>query len=85
MNHLISLAQNNIYAKDKDKDGKEIYRKFIELIFLVDQPEFTYTNSSEIVRTRKIERLSFIVNEAAIDKMIAQLIKMKDIDESDLC
>lgn len=84
MNNLISLAQNNLYAKRKDKAGKEEYKKFIELVFLVDEPEFIYTNEGSISRQRKLKRVVVTVNESQLDELILQLEKVKTIDESEL-
>jgi hypothetical protein len=86
MNTLLSIRTNIIYAK-KDKKSKEDADEFVkhhELIFLVDKPKYTQTNGGEIVRERAVDELRFIVSEKAFDTLIDQLVKLKDIDESDL-
>lgn len=84
MNQLISLAENILYTKDKNDKGEDVHKKHYELIFLVDQPEFIYTNEGSISRHRKIERQFITLTESQFDKLILQLQKMKDAKEEDL-
>lgn len=86
MNTLISVRTNLLYSK-KEKKVKEDADEFVkhhELIFLVDKPKYTQTNSGEIVRERAVEELRFTVSERAYDELIKVLVKLKDIDESEL-
>ena len=86
MNTLLSIRTNILYAK-KDKKSKEDAGEFVkyhELIFLVDKPKYTQTNSGEIVRERAVDELRFIVSEKVFDTLIDHLVKLKDIDESEL-
>ena len=86
MNHLISVRTNIIYAKKKKKDENEQdeYKRFQELIFLVDKPNYRYSNEGEIVRERGVEEVRFTVSERAYDELIKLLVKKQSIDESDL-
>lgn len=86
MNHLISVRTNIIYAKKKKKDENEQdeYKRFQELIFLVDKPNYRYSTEGEIVRERGVEEVRFTVSERAYDELIKLLVKKQSIDESDL-
>jgi hypothetical protein len=86
MNTLISVRTNLLYSK-KEKKVKEDADEFIkhhELIFLVDKPKYMQTNGGEIVRERGIDELRFTVSERAYDELIKVLVKLQDIDESEL-
>lgn len=86
MNTLLSIRTNILYAK-KNKKSKEDVDEFVkhhELIFLVDKPKYTQTNGGEIVRERAVDELRFIVSEKVFDTLIDHLVKLKDIDESEL-
>lgn len=86
MNHLISVRTNIIYAKKKKRDEEEPdeYKRFQELIFLVDKPNYRYSTEGEIVRERGIEEVRFTVSESAYDELVKLLVKLQDIDESEL-
>lgn len=86
MNHLISIRTNIIYAKKKKEQENEQdeYKRYQELIFLVDKPTYRQTNSAEIIRERAIEELRFTVSDKAFDELIKVLTKLKDIEESEL-
>jgi hypothetical protein len=86
MNTLISVRTNLLYSK-KEKKAKEDADEFVkhhELIFLVDKPKYMQTNSGEIVRERAVEELRFTVSSKAYDELIKVLVKLQDIDESEL-
>jgi hypothetical protein len=86
MNTLLSIRTNILYAK-KHKENKEDADEFVkhhELIFLVDKPKYTQTNGGEIVRERAVDELRFMVSEKVFGTLIDHLIKLKDIDESEL-
>jgi len=86
MNTLLSIRTNILYCK-KDKKNKEDAYEFVkhnELIFLVDKPKYTQTNGGEIIRERAVEELRFTVSEKAFETLIEHLIKVKDLDESEL-
>ena len=80
MNTLASVRTNILYHKDKD--GKFI--KHLELILLVDNPQYSYSNEGDIIRERHIEQQRFVVSEKAMGAFIELLEKLKDINESDL-
>ena len=86
MNTLLSIRTNILYSK-KDKKKQEDADEFVkhhELIFLVDKPKYTQTNGGEIIRERAVEELRFTVSEKAFNTLIEHLVKLKDIDESEL-
>ncbi len=86
MNTLISVRTNILYYK-KEKKAKEDADEFVkhhELIFLVDKPKYTQTNSGEIVRERAVEELRLTVSEMHFDELIKVFVKLKDIDETEL-
>ena len=86
MNTLLSIRTNIIYSK-KDKKRKEDVDEFVkhhELIFLVDKAKYTQTNGGDIIRERAVDELRFTVPEKAFDTLIEYLVKLKDIDESEL-
>lgn len=86
MNTLLSIRTNIIYSKKekKDKTTQDEFVKHHELIFLVDKPKYTQTNGGDIVRERAVEELRFTVSEKAFEALIEHLVKLKDIDESEL-
>jgi hypothetical protein len=86
MNHLISLRTNILYAKKakKEKTEPDEFKRYQELIFLVDKPNYRYSTEGEIVRERGIEEVRFTVSEKAFDELIKLLVKLKDTDESEL-
>lgn len=86
MNTLLSIRTNILYSKkDKKNIGEsDEFIKHHELIFLVDKPKYTQTNGGEIIRERAVEELRFMVSDKAFDALIEHLIKLRDIDESDL-
>ena len=86
MNHLISVRTNIIYSKKKKQDEKEPdeYKRFQELIFLVDKPNYRYSTEGEIVRERGVDEVRFTVSDRAFDELSKLLVKLKDVDESDL-
>ena len=86
MNTLLSIRTNIFYSKKekKDKTTQDEFVKHHELIFLVDKPKYTQTNGGEIVRERAVEELRFTVSEKAFETLIEHLVKLKDIDESEL-
>ena len=86
MNHLISLRTNILYAKKAKKEETEPdeFKRYQELIFLVDKPNYRYSTEGEIVRERGIEEVRFTVSEKAFDELIKLLVKLKDVEESEL-
>jgi hypothetical protein len=83
MNHLISARTNIMYSKTKE-EGKEEYKRFQEVILLVDTPSYKYSNEGEIIRERGINELRFTVSEKGFGDFIDLLTKLKDIQESEL-
>lgn len=79
MNHLLSIRTNIMYAKNGDD-----YKRYQELIFLVDKPTYRQTNGGEIVRERSVDEFRFTVSEKAFDELVNVLQKLKDADESEL-
>jgi hypothetical protein len=49
MNHLISINTNIVYSKEEEN-----YKKFFELVFLIDQPKYIRSNAGELVRERVV-------------------------------
>ncbi len=84
MNQLISISQNNYYIKTKDKDGADKFKKYIELVFLVDKPNFIYSNEGEVVRERLLERLAVTLDEKHLDVLILKLLEVQKAKEEDL-
>jgi hypothetical protein len=86
MNTLISVRTNLFYCKKekKLKEDADEYIKHHELIFLVDNAKYTQTNSGEIVRERAIDEVRFTVSTKAYDELINVLVRLKDIDETEL-
>ena len=86
MNTLLQIRTNILYNKKdkKNKQDADVFVKHFELIFLVDKPKYAQTNSGEIIRERAVGELRFNVSENNIDALIAQLAKLKDMDESEL-
>lgn len=86
MNHLVSIRTNILYAKKAKKEESEPdeYKRYQELIFLVDKPTYRRTNDDEIVRERGIEELRFTVSDKAFDELIKLLLKLKNVEESEL-
>lgn len=80
MNQLISLAQNNLYKKQED----ETFKKYIQVILLIDEPIFSYTNEGEISRQRGIKRVHFTASEKQLEGIIKQLTQMLQNEEKDL-
>lgn len=85
MNTLLSIRTNILYAKKpkKIKEDADEFVKHFELIFLVDKPKYTHTNSGEIVRERAVEELRFNVSEKAFESLMENLEIIKNSDESD--
>lgn len=79
MNTLLSIRTNIFYAKKEDE-----LIKHHEIIFLVDKPKYTQTNGGEIIRERAVDELRFIISDKVFDTLIEHLVKLKDIDESEL-
>jgi len=86
MNTLVSIRTNIIYAKKKKESEKseEEFERHQELIFLVDKPNYRYSNEGEIIRERGLEELRFSVSKKAFEELIKLLVEFKDIDESEL-
>lgn len=79
MNHLISVRTNIIYSKTIEE-----FKRFQELIFLVDQPTYRFSTEGEIIRERQVAELRFTVSDKTFDELIKILLKLKDAEESDL-
>lgn len=80
MSTLIDIRTNILYNKDKENN----FKKFFEIVFLVDKPKYSQTNSNEIIRERAVEEFRFNVSEKGLESLIETLAKIKDIDESQL-
>lgn len=77
MNHLISIRSNTLYAKEK-----EGYKRFTELVFLVDKPIYKTTNEGEIIRERGVEEQRFIVSDASLKLLIQTLNSINTEEET---
>lgn len=75
-----------MYSKNEkgNKDEEAEFVKVHELIFLVEKARYTITNSREILRENDVEDLRFIVTPNVYELLIAELQKLKDIDETEL-
>lgn len=80
MKHLISIRTNIMYSKDKEEE----YKKFFELIFLVDVPQYRISTEGGIVRERGVEEQRFIVSESAYDSMMDLLETYRNAEPKDL-
>jgi hypothetical protein len=78
MKTLLSVNANIFYEKDKVGELKKIF----ELVWIVDNPEYQFTNEGEIIRNRGIKEFRFLVNDKAMNKLIESLqniqIELKD-------
>jgi hypothetical protein len=79
MNHLVSVRTNIMYKKVKEE-----YKKYFELILLVDKPSYKKTNDGEAIRERGIDEQRFIVSEEAYDKLIEMLKEIRIAKDDDL-
>ena len=86
MNTLVSVRTNIVYAKKKKQDEKaeDEFVRHQELIFLVDNPTYRYSNEGEIIRERGLNEVRFTVSDKAFETLIKLLEQLKDADESDL-
>lgn len=84
MKHLLSIRTNIFYNKNKKESGEEEYKKYHELIFLLDNPVYKKTNTDEIIRERGIEEVRFVVSEHAFDQMLLMLTEIKKVEQEDL-
>ena len=84
MNQLISLRTNIWYAKEVKKNEPDVFVRMQELILLVEKPVYSRTNDGEIIRERGVNELRFTVTEKGYAELLAALLKLKDIDESEL-
>lgn len=86
MNTLVSVRTNIVYAKKKKQDEKveDEFVRHQELIFLVDKPTYRYSNEGEIIRERGLDEVRFTVSDKAFEQLIKLLVKLKDVDESEL-
>jgi hypothetical protein len=73
MNHLLSVRSNELFSKDGDT-----YKRFLEIIFLVDQPGYRSTNEGVIIRERLIKELRFTISDKNLDDLINLLTSMKN-------
>lgn len=86
MNTLMSIRTNILYNKKKkvnDTDEDE-FQRYQELIFLVDKPKYSRTNSGDIIRERDVEELRFVVSDEVYDTMLKLLTELRTVDESEL-
>lgn len=83
MGALISVRTNIRYAKVV-VDGKEEFKRNQELVFLVDKPEYSFTNEGTVVRSRAIDEFRCDVGDKGLEQLIELLTKLKDAEPSDL-
>jgi len=79
MNDLISVRTNILYSKEGDE-----YKRWQELIFLVDKPQYRYSTEGKIIQERSVEEVRFTVSHMAFEELIQILTKLKNAKESDL-
>ncbi len=86
MNTLISVRGNIVYNKipKKHKEDPDEYKKFIEVVLLCDKPNYSVTNDSDIIRTREIEQLRFVVAADSVKTLAAQLLSFTELADEEL-
>lgn len=86
MANLLSIRQNIKYAKKpkKQQDDADEFIRIDELIFIVENPTYRYTNEGDIVRERKVDQFRIDVLNKDIDLIIKTLEGIRDSNESDL-
>ena len=85
MNTLISIRANILYVNSKQKKtDANNFKKFFELVFLVSNHKYSFTNSKEIIRENNLEDLRCTVHEESLDEFIKVLLQIKDADETEL-
>ena len=84
MKHLLSIRDNILFSRSKNEKEEEVYNKYHELVFLLDKPMYSQTNSGEIIRERDIEEVRFVVSDVNFDKMLKMLEAFKDAEPEDL-
>lgn len=80
----MSVRTNIMYSKIKEKDKEDVYKRYQELIFLVDKPAYTKTNDGQIVRERHIEEQRFFVSDEAFEELLKILTSLKDVEPEEL-
>ena len=91
MNTLMSIRTNILYKKkakaeiDDDATGDASqFERYQEMIFLIDKPIYSRSNSGEIIRERGVEELRFVVSEAAYANMLQALTQLQTVTEEEL-
>jgi hypothetical protein len=79
MNHLISINTNILYTKNKEE-----FKKYYELIFLIDQPSYKRSNEGEVIRERGVQDQRFVISEEAFDHFIDYLKTIREANEEEL-
>ena len=79
MSQLISVRTNIFYLKVEEE-----YKRNQELIFLLDEPKYSFTNEGEVLRERRIKEVRMMVSQTAFEQMIEILTTLKDVKETDL-
>jgi hypothetical protein len=82
MNQLVSIRTNVFYLKEPNTEKE--FTRLQEIILLVDKPKYTYSNEGEVLRERAVEELRFSVGEEALEQLISQFEKLKNVDPNDL-
>lgn len=86
MKRLLQIRTNIYYTKKPKKTDSEpdIFDKHHELVILLDQASYSYSNSQEVVRERQVEEIRFCIADENFDKFIDILTKLKEVKEEDL-
>jgi hypothetical protein len=81
MNNLLSIRTNVLYAKKKNNESQDEFIKHYEIIFLVEKPKYSLTNTKEVVKENGVEDLRLIVSEKDIPELINFLLELKNNKE----
>lgn len=79
-NALQSIRSNIFYLKDKESDE---YEKNYEIILICDAPEYTKTNTGEIIQLRAVVEKRFSISAENLKVFAATLAKLADSTEDD--
>lgn len=80
MKSLAGIRTNIYYTKD----GEGVETKHHEIVLLLDKPEYTRSNTGEIIRQRSIEEQRFTVTNDGFKGLLAGLLEHIEAEEKDL-
>jgi hypothetical protein len=59
LNMIREVRFNEFYRKEENGE----YKRFVEVIFLLDKAEYSLNNEGEIIRQRALDKISFVSGE----------------------